>query len=478
MVANPIPYPGFIGGSYRAQSLKAAQERTVNLMPQVMGTPSAKNGDILLSTPGVTPWCVLPKGPVRGTYEMDGRMFAVGGDTVYECFSNGTATARGTVAYVDPIPVTWADNGRAGGEILLSASNNGYVIDLTANTVTLVRAGGTRSVGFLGGYFLALNAQNTSFHWSALFDGTTWPGANVYVRSNRPDPWVFMQVVSERVFLQGTESSDYWWSTGQSLTPFQPVPGGTIDHGTAAGDSLAVVGGNAVWLAATGNGKGQVMQAQGLAPRPIGNHALSFALENYGRIDDAVGATYEEEGHTFYLLTLPSARITWAWDVTVPSAWCERGTWISEENDYDYWHPTFHSYAFGMHLVGDRETSTIYRQALTLYTDVDGRPIRRVRRAPALSQGGRRAYYGYFGLEMETGKAPLGLDPKVELRYSDDGGETFRSAGFRSAGKTGKFTLEVGWHGLGEATDRVFEVVMADAIPYRLTNAFLSSRNA
>jgi hypothetical protein len=66
----------------------------------------------------------------------------------------------------------------------------------------------------------------------------------------------------------------------------------------------------------------------------------------------------------------------------------------------------------------------------------------------------------------------------VELRYSDNGGITFQSAGFRSAGKMGEFNHLCEWFGLGSSEDRVFEVVMSEPAPYRITNAYLSSRNA
>jgi hypothetical protein len=479
MMPNAVPYPGFIGGTYRAQSLRASQEQTFNFYPEILGTDSGKNKAILLPTPGFTSWCVLPKGPNRGTFVDQGRMFAVGGDTVYEISMAGTPTPLGTVAYVDAKPVRWASNGRAGGQILIAASRNGYILDLTTNVVTLVRTANTDAVGFLGGYFIALDAVNTRFEWSDLFDGTVWPGLNVYVRSNKSDPWVDLRVVGSRLVLYGELSTDYWWHPeNSSLNPFQPLAGGEIDHGSAAPDSFAEVAGSAIWLEQTGQGRGSVVMSTGVSVNPISNHALQHAIENYARIDDAVGSTYHIEGHTFYLLTFPSARVTWVWDTAVPGVWTNRGTWISEENDYDYSHPTFHQYAFDLHTVADRESAIIYRMDDSLYLDVDERPLRRTRRAPALSQGGRRGYYGYFALEVESGVAPLGVDPLVELRYSDNGGMTFQSAGFRSAGKMGEFNHLCEWFGLGSSEDRVFEVVMSEPAPYRITNAYLSSRNA
>jgi hypothetical protein len=476
MIVGAIPYPGFVGASYRAQSHSASQERTVNLFPQMIKTAGGKNNAILLPTPGFTPWVTLPKSPVRGLYYENGRLFAGAGDRLYEVYANQTYVERGTVLYSDANPLSWGRHDINGGELVVGASGNAYRLDLVTNAWSTVLTGGVTQVGFLGSYFVALLAGSNLYRWSDLFDATTWPGDFVFQRSNRSDPWRSMAVIDERLFLFGERTSDVHWAGGAYPSVFQPLPGGTLGVGTGAPYSVVDFNGNAVWLASAGDGKGQVMMAQGLSPQSISHHALQFAIENYPRVDDAIGSTYEMEGHTFYLLTFPSARITWAWDATIPGMWCERGTWIHEENDFDYWHPTYQQYAFGMHLAGSRESNVIYRMSPDLYLDVDERPIRRVRRAPALTQLGQMVHYTYFALEGDPGVAPLGVDPLVELRISDNGGKTFQSVGWRSFGKQGEFDKPLAeWHGLGMSADRVFEAVMAAASPYRLTNAYLGT---
>lgn len=476
MIAGAIPHPGFIGASYRAQALTASQERTVNLYPQMLrGTPSGKNQAILLSTPGYQSWVQLPKAPIRGTYYEAGRYFVGAGDRLYEVFANGSYVERGTILYNDANPLTWGRHDVNGGELVVGASGNAHRLKLDTNEWSTVLTGDVTQVGFLGSYFVALYSSLNLYRWSDLFDATTWPGDFVFQRSNRSDPWKSLAIVDERLFLFGESTSDVHWPGGAYPSVFQPLPGGTLGYGTGARDSAVDVGGRLIWLASSGDGKGMVMATEGLSPAPIGHHALQHAIEKYQRTDDAIGSTYEMEGHNFYLLTFPSARVTWAWDVTVPGAWCERGTWIHEENDFDYLHPTFHEYAFNMHLVGDRESATIYRMSPDYFLDVDGRPIRRVRRAPGLTQMNQMVHYTYFALEAEAGVAPLGVDPLVELRISDNAGRTFYSVGAKSLGRQGEYTQIAEWHGLGMAVDRVFEVSFAAAAPLRLTNAFIGT---
>jgi PKD repeat protein len=64
-------------------------------------------------------------------------------------------------------------------------------------------------------------------------------------------------------------------------------------------------------------------------------------------------------------------------------------------------------------------------------------------------------------------------DPVVMLRLSNDGGKTWISEQMRSAGKYGEYWRRVRWNRLGMARRRVFEVSVADPIPWRVTGAYL-----
>lgn len=68
-----------------------------------------------------------------------------------------------------------------------------------------------------------------------------------------------------------------------------------------------------------------------------------------------------------------------------------------------------------------------------------------------------------------------GADPQVMLRISNDGGKTWISEQWRSAGQTGKFDHRVRWNRLGMARKRVFEVSVTDPIAWRITGAYVEA---
>jgi hypothetical protein len=207
----------------------------------------------------------------------------------------------------------------------------------------------------------------------------------------------------------------------------------------------------------------------------ISNFAIQNAINGYRSISDAIGDSYDDRGHTFYLLYFPQGNITWTWDAQVPG-FHKRGTWITEDNEYIAWRPIHHAFAWGEHRMLDRETASVYRLSSDYLTDVDDREIRRVRRAPGIVNKNERLFYSHFELYMESGlgtSTGQGANPQVMLRHSNDGGFNWSNERWESAGAIGQYGKRVEWHRLGSGRRRVFEVVMTDPIPWRLMGAFV-----
>lgn len=110
---------------------------------------------------------------------------------------------------------------------------------------------------------------------------------------------------------------------------------------------------------------------------------------------------------------------------------------------------------------------------------VTNRVMRRMRRAPHLSNEGNRITFDTFQVDLETGLGIAdgqGEDPQIMLRWSDDGGQTWSPERWTSAGPQGAFKTRAVWRRLGQARDRVFEVTMTDPVPWRLIAAWIDVR--
>lgn len=474
---------GFVGPSYVSQSPIADAEETINWYMEPVQAPSASARSALYPTPGVQTLGMGEAGPGRANFFLGGRQFAVIGAQFGEINSPGTLfTAHGSVA-TDGNPATISSNGDGGGQLFITSGGNGYLFELATDTFsTIAFLAGKATMGdALDGYFLALDADNSTLYISDLLDGATWDPTQFAQRSIAPDPWVSMKVANRYIYLLGSETSEVWYDAGAFPFPFQPHPSGSlIQYGCAAPFSPEVLTGSLVWVASTVSGQGTVLRISGFTPEPISTYPLQVAFNSYTTIADGIGDTYDDLGHTFYILTFPTADVTWCWDAQV-GVWHRRGTWVAEQNIFQAWRPLFHAFAFGEHRMLDRDTAAIYRMSSDIYTDVpdsagDPRELRRLRRAPALVSENERVFFAYFELYMETGLGATtgqGSDPQVMLRMSNDGGKTWGPEQWRSAGARGEYGTRVRWLRCGSARKRVFEVVVSDPIPWRILGAFV-----
>lgn len=413
----------FIGPTYQDQSVTADAELCLNWYVELLEGSTAQTKAILLPRPGVASFCTLPTFPVRGEFSMAGRSFFVGGDVLYEITLDppstwpdantprGTAVARGTMA-TGPFPATISSNGDGGGQLFVTSGGKGYIYDLAANTLTFVVEGADLGA-FLEGYFIRLDVASSTFAISALEDGLTWDSTMFAQRSLAADPWVSMAISHGELWLFGEQTSEVWQNTGAVNFPFVPIPGATLEQGCAAAFSVSRLGSSLMWLAQNDQGQFTVCRSNGYQATRVSNHAMEAAIQAYRDLDDADAYSYQEHGHEFYILNLPSADLTWAYDATT-NMWARRDYWNPVTARSEVARPRVHSVAFGLALVGDRVTGDILRQDVRLTTDTGGVPIRRVRRATTLTDQRKWARYRSAELTLD-----VGLGVERPSRYYD-----------------------------------------------------------
>jgi len=475
---------GFANGAYRSQSLIAAGEKCINLFPERVPSGN-KTQMMLVPAPGMSEFATLPKAPGRGIFCERGRLFAVGGNALYEIDSTGaTVTARGDLV-VDANPVTISTNGDGGEELLVTSGGRGDILALDTNTFFPGEVNDITFAGQLDGFFAGLHvdaaAQTSTMKISESFDGQTWDGTQIAQRTAASDPWQAMIIVKREIFLFGEKTGEVWFNARRSPFPFAQRSGAFFEVGIVAPFSLHKFGGSMAWLGRDEAGTGAVYWMNGYTPEEISTAALRWEISQYeeaGRIDDAIGWGYEREKHRFYVLKFPSAGRTWVYDAET-NLWHERGFWSSDAQDFLNYRPQLHAVAFGRNLVCDSDSGKIYSLSSTVYRDVDDEELRRVRRSPHLSNENKRLFFPYFELECDRGVGLLegqGSDPQVGLRYSNDGGSTWGETRFRSLGARGQTGTRVRWDMCGSGRDRVWELWSSDPVATRWHDAYVGAR--
>ena len=65
------------------------------------------------------------------------------------------------------------------------------------------------------------------------------------------------------------------------------------------------------WLGQDARGQGMVYRSNGYTGQRISTHAVEWQIQQYGTLSDAIGYTYQQDGHSFYVLIFPTANTTW-----------------------------------------------------------------------------------------------------------------------------------------------------------------------
>jgi hypothetical protein len=478
-------YEGFLGPSNQNLSTLADCERTMNLYFEPRDVVSGRPA--LYPTPGFQAFIALTGGITdvggRALYQMNNRALGVIGGGVYEFFATQLASRYGTVAQDNNLAqiVTTGISGLGGDQALIASGGNAYKLNLVTNTLSAaVLTGEATQIGMLDGYGIAFNRAAGKIRLSNLNDFATWDPTQFALRSSAPDNWQAMLVNAPDLILIGEQSGDIWQNVNNFPFPFAPLRGASFKYGIAASFSLAAGGDSVLWLSKNDAGAGIVVRMRGYVPQRVSSYALETAISTYqrtSRIDDAEAFSYQQEGHTVYVLRFPSVPATWAYDLGT-NQWAERGKWNAAANRFDAWMPRVHCLAFGKHLVGDPATGTISDMDITYLTELDGGPKRWIRIPPALFADGERLYVDQVRLSVETGLATI-LDadgtpraPRVMMRVSLNGGKTWGPERTRAVGTLGEYGEIVQLNLCGSARQTwVPEVSGSDAVPFRILGA-------
>jgi hypothetical protein len=401
-----------------------------------------------------------------------------------------------------------ADNGT---QLFIAANGPSYIYNNTTNVfqqITDPDFPGAVSVGYLDGYFV-FNEPNSQKIWvTSLLDGLSVDPLDFASAEGAPDEVTGLIVDHREVWVLGTNSVEVWYNAGTPDFPLQRIQGAFNEIGCISPYSLAKLDNGVFWLGSDARGKGIVYRANGYTGTRISTHAVEWHIQQYSDITDAFGYTYQQDGHSFYVLIFPSANTTWVYDVAT-QAWHERAGF----NNGDFTrHRSNCQMAFNNEIiVGDFQNGNIYAFDLEDYSD-NGQIQKWLRTWRALPTGQnnfKRTAQHSLQLNCEAGVGLNGIaypvrnnsaianiaiasiavagtnslqpsdaaiTPQVMLRWSDDGGHTWSNEHWAPIGRIGTYGQRTFWRRLGmtlKLRDRVYELSGTDPVKIAITGAEL-----
>jgi hypothetical protein len=427
--------------------------------------------------------------PVRGAWELPGgaESLWVIGSNVYlmtvvtpsAAFMPATfglkkigslATASGYVCI--------RDNGAGGTAVLVDGPNGYFYTFAAAGGVvgTFVQITdpdflGASRVAFIDGWWIfnqpAPNppVSGQTFYVPNSTYSVVFNASNFALIDSASDNLVTLFENKEELWLIGEKHTEIWYDAGGTYFPFARLVSTMMQVGCSAANSIARFTSEGVdgliWLAKTERGQNVVVKTVGFSIEVVSTPAINNAIAKYYLVSDAIGYTYQEDGHEFYVLTFPSADDTWCFDGST-NLWHKR---LSFDPLTGLWH-RHRSNCYlnfqNQRLVGDFQNGSIYQMTRTAYTDA-GQPLVAWRRTPHIWDGGARERVFMSSLQVEFApgvgnQVTPGVAPEAVLSISRDGGQTFGSEIKRGIGKVGQYINRCIWRKLSFARDAVIDI--------------------
>lgn len=465
-----MPDFGFVGACYQAASITQDDQECINWYPEI--DPAKAQGErgvvALYPTPGfIAKVAFFAALEIRAmhTFPGDGLLYVVAGDGLYEIDGTFTGTLRGTLI-TNRGAASITDNGTY---IYVSDGANRYTYNTVTGAFATVTDGaftGASRVDFMDNYIVY--PQPGGNLWSATsLGGVDTPALSFGRKDSASDDIVTLIVNKREVFVLGERTSEVWVDAGLFPFPFQKLPGTNMQHGCLAPLSVAFLGESFAFIGADDRGTGTVYIMEGYAPRAISTPALQSELATYETLTDAIGMSYQEAGHEFYILTFPTADKTWCYDLTT-GLWHRRAT----RDNMNVLHRDHANCAVvfqGINLFGDKGNGFIYQPSTSTFTDYSdiGNLIPRIRRCRHITSDLNRVFHHEFQIQFQPGvglQSGQGSNPQAMLRWSDDGGFTWSNEHWASIGAVGQYKARARWTQLGESRDRIYEVQVSDPV--------------
>ena len=427
---------------------------------------------VLYGTAGRLAFATIGGGSVRGQINTASNHYAVVGTRFYSVSSLGTTNDIGEIEGTAMVDMAFD-----GQYVFVVAELKSYTFDTVGLTLSEVTDGDfvqASSATGLSAYIIVTRKDTGQFAWSNLLAAPTWDPLDYATAESEPDKLVAVRKRGNEIALLGTNSTEFWGLTGDSLAPFARVNTQAATIGCLARDSAVLVDNGLMWVGRDGLAGGvSVYRAEGYIPKKITGPNEDVLLEAVADPSTLRAFAYQQAGHQFYVLTSPQ-EFTIAWDVAT-GQWSHRrtGDFTMGADPTGAWDCITFALNGSKQIVGS-DNGNLYQLDLDTLTDASSTLVREVT-CPQLWSGGSYRSMDRLELEIQTGVGLItgqGSDPLVMESHSDDGGSTWSTPRTASMGVMGNATATVFWTRLGQYKNRIIKFRVTDPVTTVFLNAW------
>lgn len=444
--------------------------RLINCFAEPMGE-GGRAPAVRHRSPGLVNFGATTRSGCRGFLEVSGTLYVAFGSQLEKFTSSGGAStnvgalngtkkgffARNNAATPDKVFVD------PDGNIYTftpSATTSGFDSDLPA----------PNSVTSLDGYLVFTIGDGRCF--ATDLNAVTVNALSFGKAEAKPDGLVRGVTWGSKLLLCGNQSIEVW--TDQALSPFPFGRSEVIPRGLAG--PYAITGfqdgfSKGVFWVGDDNA---VYRLDGYTPTKISSPDLDGLIESVSDKTQIEMCSYISRGHAF--IELSSNTWTWVFNAN-NEKWHERKKYLGERSRISNTY-----YAFSKWLCGDTETGNVQQIINTAQDEVSDPLVCEVWSSPVQKFPARvRVATAWFDFSVGVGNAegldPIATDPKVEISWSDDGGETWSTPRIRKLGRqsVGLTRIRVNQCGVSGSQGRIWKVAMSDPVHFGLIGGEMSA---
>lgn len=363
-----------------------------------------------------------------------------------------------------------------GNIIFIVDGANGYVYNTTTSLFTQVSDVDfvpAVSCAWIDGYFIADMRGSTdktdwrSYQWS--IDGLAWGGLDFASAEASPDPIERVYNDNRQVIFFGSVTTEFHNASGNFEEPF--TRSATNEWGLAAKWSVCKIKDSIIYLGQNRMGKTQIIVLNGYTPEIVSNYEMSSIIDGYGDVSNAIGHSFMEGGHPFYVISFPSVSKTWLFDAAT-GLFSELTSGIKEGQ----YRGLFSNNYLGNTLIYDFENGNVYKTNPDTYTDNGTMIVGELISRHMFEQS--YMFLSELWVDMQVGvglSTGQGEDPQIILAISRDGGMTYGNERWRSFGRIGTNLTRAFWIRLGRSRDFTFKLRITDPVKRVITGAWTKS---
>jgi hypothetical protein len=406
-------------------------------------------------------WDTTAEHPIKALIPI-GEGYAIDGNgTLYQL---GTALTDLTLlSTIDSLP-RWVEY--AGSMYLVYGSTAMKVTGQIVDMIPAMPRG--KYIALISSYTIVAGQHETEFAWSAAGNPENWTVADGSGVANIQKTGTIKNMIDfrDRLMFFKEEEIEVWNFKGAVTTsdsPFARYPGGKIDVGLGAVNSVVKANDKFYWLGHDGD----FYEYNGAAVVISGS--MRSRLDEMNNSSDLIGFDIRKENVIMWVS--PTDGMTFLYDYA-KNKWLEDSRWEGS----GWQSMPFLSY---MELnrkqyFGSRNCDGKIHEWSDDYLDDNGQPIRVFRRFKfPLTASGRSAKVNKMKLRR---KAPVATSavasPIADFRWRFDNGDWSNSE-HMSLGETGSFEPTVDIHRLGIGAEMEFEIAEMDAVDFLVTDMIL-----